>query len=579
MLPDSAESRAAMFRTLVSDRRMLIVLDNARTAAQVRPLLPGAGNCFVLITSRDSLTSLVVRDDAYRIDLDAFDMADSIDLIKRTLAQSAHDGDEEILMNLADLCGRLPLALRIATERISSDRSYSLEDLVESLSMERDRLDILATPDNDSTTAMKSVFDWSYKALPIEIARIFRICSLHPGPHFNVGAAAALSGVSVREVERSLEALISASLLERNGYAKTYHFHDLVRIFAQHCLMKDETAADLGESRRRECLWYVNATDAANRKLSPHRTPIDLRGLPSAVPVEGISTFEDALRWFEFERLNLMGVLKCAELSEMFDVVWKMATAAWSYYDLRKYLPDWIDSHELGLNCARRIGDVRGECRVRDNLGIAYREAGRLEDAAECLERALEQWRSTGFTYGEAATLDNLGCVYLEVGDLDRAQGYLESAILLNRRIDDRWGEARVMNNIGRVFLKRSNGEEAELRFAESASVYRQLNDIVGEARVVSNWGRALTLVQDHERAAAKFSYSLGLQRRVGDRHGEAETLRCFAELSMQQGDIPYAMEQLKQSMIIFRELGDPQEETIRRRLDELIGMYSSSVQ
>ena len=570
MLPETMALRAAMFRTLVADRRMLLILDNARTAAQVRPLLPGGGNCFVLVTSRDSLAGLVVREGAYRIDLDVLGMDEAIDLIKRTMGEPVSLDNDRLLMRLADLCGRLPLALLIAAERIAGRPAHDIEDLVESLGQEKDRLDLLATADDDSSTAIKSVFSWSYKALSTYTARFFRILALHPGPHFSAAAAAALVGESRREAKRGLETLIAASLLENSGTSERYHFHDLVRLFAQQCVMEHESVNSREQSLRRECLWYVNATDTANRRLSPHRTPIDLRGLPSGVPIEGISTFEEALNWFDFERPNLMGVMKAAAAAEMFDLVWKMATAAWSYYELRKYLADWTDSHELGLLCVQRINNIRGECRVRDNLGIAYRESGRLADAADCLERALELWRHTGFVYGEAATLDNLGCVYLDAEDFLRSREYLESALTLNRQIGDRWGEARVINNIGRVFLKLDNADDAILRFTEATDIYREVSDKVGEGRAVSNWGRALTSKGDYEEAILKFTYSLALQQHVGDRHGEAATLGFIADVSIRQDHISDAIEQLNKSMSIFRELGDPRAQAIQKQLDEL---------
>ncbi|MBQ1019794.1 tetratricopeptide repeat protein [Micromonospora sp. D93] len=570
ILPETTEARASMFRTIIAGRKMLLLLDNARTASQVRPLLPGQGDCFVLITSRDSLAGLTVREGAVRIDLGILTAEDSVALLKQTIGKTHFSASDLSLERLATLCGRLPLALRIAAERVTRDPNIGIDDLILSLARERDRLDMFATVDDDPSTALKSVFDWSYKALPPQQSRAFRLLALHPGAQFRIEVAAALTGQPISDVRRLVQALAAASLLEHSSAPDTYQFHDLVRAFAVHCVEEHETEDGRRISRQQECLWYVNATDSANRSIYPFRTPIDLRGLAPALPIHPFATFEDALRWFDFERGNLIYILRTAAELGMHDVVWKMATAAWSYYELRKYRRDWIESHELGLVGAKALGSIRGECRIRDNLGIAYREDGRLADAAACLEEALERWRDTGFTYGEAATLDNLGCVYMDASDLARSIRYFDDALILNRQLGDRWGEARVINNIGRARLRLGEAREATENFTDAAAIYRELNDRVGEGRTVANLGRSLTFIGDYDGAAVKLTYSRDLQREIGDRYGEAETLGYIAEIAIQQGRPSDAIKVLRHSMSIFRELGDANADITQARIDEL---------
>jgi tetratricopeptide (TPR) repeat protein len=567
-LPEETDQRSALFRTRVADRRLLIILDDARSAAQVRPLLPGAEHCFVIITSRDRLSSLVAREGALRLDLDVLELSEAVDVLQRIIPGALLARAE--LVQLATLCARLPIALRIASERIVSGTNQDIQELIMSLSEAHRRLSVLATSDGDPTTALNSVFSWSYNSLPPELARLFRFLGLHVGPYFTAASAAALEGATSHETLPRLAALVGGNLLERHGLVSAFQFHDLIRLFAYQCAMRDESDASRLDALDRQFRWYLHATDLANRALSPHRTPIDLSGLQCHVDLPRFDGFNDALRWFDAERPNLVAVVRAAFGLQMHDLVWKMATAAWSYYDLRKYRVDWIETHELGLVSVQTLGDDRGECRVRDNLGIAYRESGRLLDAGECLEVALEKWRALGQVYGEAATLDNLGCVYLDAGSPDRALRRFKEALTLVRQIDDKWGEARVQNNIGRVHLSTGANALAAGCFRVALAISWELNDRVAAARCLTNLGLSLVAAGDPTSGASALVDALQTRRAIGDYHGEAKTLCSLAEASIALGLRGAARAHLKSALVIFLSLEDPEAADVRYRLDEI---------
>jgi NB-ARC domain len=297
-IPAGLEARAALYRSLLHGRRILIVLDNANSAEQVRSLLPGSPTCRAVVTSRSRLPGLIARDGASRVIVDLLSQAEAIALLRDIIGNARVAAEPEATAELARQCAYLPLALRIAAERAVTHPHTTLADLTDELAVERDRLDLLATVDEeDETTAVRAVFSWSYHALPPEAARMFRSLGLHAGPDISAPAAAALTNITYAQARRLLETLVSMHLIEETARDR-YRFHDLLRVYAAERAKVEETDQDRRAAVRRVLTWYLHTGDAADRILNPHRhrIPLDHPEDVSSPPLE-FTSYGQALDW------------------------------------------------------------------------------------------------------------------------------------------------------------------------------------------------------------------------------------------------------------------------------------------
>ncbi|WP_344494705.1 transcriptional regulator [Streptomyces enissocaesilis] len=380
-IPPELDGRSALLRSTLAGRRVLVLLDNARDSAQVRPLLPGS-HCLVLVTSRNQLRGLAVRQGAYRVCLNWLSVEESVTLLAGVLGEDRIAAEPDAAVQLAGLCAHMPLALALAAERIhhlsgqgnrtGSEAGHSvlpLHDLVAELAVERDRLDLLSAGD-DETSAVRGVFSWSYDALDTAAAGAFRVLGLHSGPDISTEAAAVLIGVGTDQTRRLLEGLADRGLLERTSRYR-YRFHDLMRLYAAERAEAEESEPTRLAALHRVLSWYMHTADAAERILNPghqHRPPDP--------PEEGceplaFSSHEEALRWCETERANLMAAVRLAfEVGET-PSPGGSTTVLWGFLNLRKHRGDWIESHRVGLAAAQAQGDRYGEASVLTSIGLA----------------------------------------------------------------------------------------------------------------------------------------------------------------------------------------------------------------
>lgn len=267
-VPVEQERREAMFRSLLADQHMLLILDNAAHSAQVRPLLPGASGCLVVVTSRDDLSGLVVQQGALRVNLTTLPKRDAVALLRVATAQYRARDRRADLEELAGLCARLPLALRIAAERAAGRPSMPLGELIGDLRDESALWNVLTAEAEEGPDAMRSVFEWSYRALPGSAARLFRFLGLHPGNEFGLPAVAGLAGLEPSQARAQLDVLVGAHLLERRP-AGRYEFHDLLRAYAAEQVQREENEEDRHEVLGRCLSWYLHTADAAQRAIAP----------------------------------------------------------------------------------------------------------------------------------------------------------------------------------------------------------------------------------------------------------------------------------------------------------------------
>lgn len=488
-IPADLEVRQRMYRTRLAGKRMLVVLDNAATAEQVRPLLPGSDTCLVVVTSRNSLPGLVSHEGAHRIAVDVLSREEAVGLLAAAL------GDEvpaRILDQLAELCGRLPLALRIIAERLAASTA-SIIDLVEELEDERSRLCALS-PEDDSN-AVRAVFSWSYLALSAEDARTFRLLGLHPGPDISAAAADALVGGPARQ---SLQRLVSAHLLEAQG--KRYRFHDLVRLYAAERVRDDDEQLS---ALTRLVAWYVHTVADSQRVADPHYRRITPDPAPPGVTPLTFTTNEEVEAWFAQEHTTLVAVTRCANERGLDVPAWQLPALLTRHYMDNKRWKEWRSATYAGLDAVRRLGDTNGEAEILNSLGILYAQLGEPDESFACHARALALRRTLGDRHGECVSLNNICFPHKQAGRLEKAYEGLLEALAITREISYAGWLPTVLMNLAQTCGERGSWHEAlawcDERFALGAP--RGRGELVVRGEIYRGLGRVREAIQCLEAA------------------------------------------------------------------------------
>ncbi|HET6531724.1 MAG TPA: tetratricopeptide repeat protein, partial [Actinoplanes sp.] len=484
-LPLDADGRAARFRTEIAGRRMLVVLDNASSAEQVRPLLPGTPTCTVVVTSRDSLAGLVAVDGARRVDLDPLPLPDAVTLLRR-LVGGRVAAEPAAAETLAEQCGRLPLALRVAAELANTRPRGTLAELVDEFADEQRRLDLLDTG-GDPHSAVRAVLSWSYSALPDEAAAAFRLLGLHPAADFDRYAVAALAGVGIPDADRSIDTLVRAHLLHHTGPGR-YGLHDLLRAYAADLARTAEAEQVRHAALTRLFDGYLATAAAAADVLFPaerHRRPLIE---PAGGCGPAVTTPAAARAWLDAERHTLVAL--CAYTA---DSGWPTHATRLSAV-LYRYLTgghhsEAVAIHEAAHRAALAVDDPCAQALALTGLGTVQLLTGRYGPAAGHYRRARKLYRSVRDPGGEASTLTNLGILHARQGRHADAVEHHQQALQQYRRASDAPGQAGALTNIGSADWLRGRHAEAAEGFQRALALFREHGDQAGEARVRSNLG------------------------------------------------------------------------------------------
>jgi tetratricopeptide (TPR) repeat protein len=557
-IPAGLGEKAALYRSLLDGRRLLIVLDNANAAEQVRPLLPGSATCRVVVTSRSRLSGLIARDGASRVAVDLLPPAEAIALLRDVIGTARVAAEPEATVELAARCAYLPLALRIAAERAVTHPHATLAGLAGELAVLHDRLDLLATVDEgDEATAVRAVFSWSYQSLSSEMARGFRLLGLHTGPDISTPAAAALTDTTPAQARRLLETLVGTHLIEQTGRDR-YRFHDLLRVYAAECAKVEEIDHGCAAAVRRMLIWYLHTGDAADRVINPHRrrVPLDTPGV-TCVPLE-FATYDQALGWCEAERANLVAAIRQAAETDEHVITWQLPLALWGFFNLRKhYWADLISTHGIGLAAAQHLRDRRGEAWTWGALGMPYLDLGQYEEAADHFRHALSLCREIGDQWGEAVALVGLGASYFYRGRYEEAFEHSRRALPLCQEINDPWSRTFALLNIGGAHRKLQQFEDALDYFQRALDVARPALDRSGEAAALRSLGATYRDLQRFDDALEHFQRAHLVYHEIGDRWSEARTLLNIGDILQRLNQLEAAAESWRQALPIFEDLGD----------------------
>ncbi len=504
-VPSAPDEAAALYRSMLADRRVLVVLDNAHSAEQVRPLLPGGPQCLTAVTGRTSLAGLTARDGARSLALDLMPATDAVALLDRVIGDERTRAEPAAAAELATLCGRLPLALAIAASRLAVRPGLTVADQVAELRDAEDRLGALEI-EEDTASTVRAAFDLSYRALPTRAQDLFRLFALGPAPDLCAAAAAALCGERTSAVRPVLGRLTTAHLLTNEGRDR-YRMHDLLRLYAAERAAAETGAAERAAARERLYSWYLNHTDAAVRMLTPHRQRTGFPRPGSWYEPPGFATAAEARKWCESEHTHLMGVVREAAGHGLDDFAWRLPLALGGYFFVSPHLDDREEAARLAVGAARRCGDRYGEGHARNDLATALVTVGRLDDGLAELLRARSLLASAGDPVGEAVVIGNLGGHSLHTGAPERAREYFRQALaLLLSQPEDRrddWVIGVSETNLGLAAMLAGDTGEAGEHLYRALDRHRSTRDPVMESVTLFHLGDHHRRLGRPEQAAA----------------------------------------------------------------------------
>jgi tetratricopeptide (TPR) repeat protein/transcriptional regulator with XRE-family HTH domain len=551
-VPAEEDERATRYRSLLAGRRMLVVLDNAGSAEQVRPLLPSTPAC-VVVTSRDALAGLVARDGARRLDLDLLSDDEAIGLL-RTLIGSRVDADPAAAAELAARCARLPLALRVAAELAVTRPSASLADLASELADGQRGLNLLDAG-GDSGTAVRAVFSWSCRNLDVAAARAFRLIGLHPGPDLDAYAVAALTGTALGRATELLGQLARASLIR--GQADRYDMHDLLRSYARQLATAEDGKA--AERAALTCLFdhLVYTAALAMDAVFPAEASRRPRIAPPATPTPLLAGPVAARAWLDAHRPAFAAVAgHCAEHGWPAHAT-RLAAILFRYLDFGGYYQEALAVHGHASRAARSSGDLEAEAVALTNLGATSQRQGRRAEAAAQLERAATLAGQAHSPAVEARALSTLGNIDLRQGRYPQARHRHEQALALHRQAGSESGEGAALVNLGIVEMLEGRYRQAVDRYEQALALARRTGNEYNEAQALANLGDAYLRTGRYQQAAEHFSAARALYRHMGNKSGEAHTATSLGDIDRRQGRYHQATENLQEALATFREVAD----------------------
>ncbi len=559
VIPDDVASRSSALRSTLAGRRVLVLLDNARDEEQVRPLLPGTPLCPVLITSREMLSGLVIHHDATVVGLDLLTAEESVRLLRELVGPRV--GEETTAAErLVDLCGRLPLALRVVAANARVRTEAPLASLVEELVNERDRLEELDGPDPRS--APRGVFSWSYRRLPVDVAAAFRAVGVFPGRTFDANTIAAVSALSPRITVRYLRALVRVHLARE--VAGRFEMHDLIRLYAAELANEDR---DTHDARQRVLDYFVHTARHADELLEPYRYRVQLSG---AAPVPApFDDYDGAYTWFHTETANAVALCRLDD-PRLDTSRWLLACFFRGFFFLTKRTHEWIETHRLALAGAIRSGDRKAEAATRSYLGVALHEHGDDEAALVQYEIANRLFHEVGDEYGASNTLAQQAVAHRRRREFDQALRLTTKALAFYRKVGSVRNVAITIRSLGWIEMELGYLAEAEQHLTESLALYRQVGQgmVMDIARAHNALGQVLLRLGRYGAAEQSHRSAIKASSSCGSRFEEALALDGLGKVARAIGDHAAADAFVQDAVEILDEMGSPLASELRADLD-----------
>ncbi|MEV8437897.1 tetratricopeptide repeat protein [Actinosynnema sp. NPDC051121] len=559
-VPPDLDAQAALYRGLTADRRMLVVLDNAESAGQVEPLLPGGRSCVVVITSRRILSGLVTRHGARHVPLEVLPDDEALAALELRLGEPRLTAEPAAVTRLLTACRGLPLALAIVAGRAHTSPDLPLAHLAADI----EESGAAALDDDDPTASLPAVLATSYRALTDEHRHALWLLALAPGPDIGLTATASLTGLPPDRAARVLRALHEASLLDHHGPGR-HRLHDLIR---RHTV--DSTpglpAPERDRALRRVVDHYLHTAHHADRLLYPHREPLRLDPPTPGARIHRSADADEALAWFEAEHPNLVAASGAAAAAGRHHVVWQLAWALDTFHFRRGHRTDRVAVWQAALDAATHIADPAARISAHRNLGIAYAVLERSETAIGHLRLSLDLAERHDDPAQQARTHQMLGWAWQWGGDPRRALEHAEQALALHDRLDRPVLRADTLNQIGWYAARLDDHGTAHDRFRAALPLHRRHHNADGEATTLDGLGYVAHLRGDHRDAIAHYDQALALRRRLGHTYGEADILERLGHAHAALDDRDRADRVWREALARYEEQGrDHDAERVRR--------------
>jgi DNA-binding SARP family transcriptional activator/tetratricopeptide (TPR) repeat protein len=562
MIPPSVDERAALYRDLFAGRQMLILLDDAHDAAQVRPLLPGEPGCAVVITSRRRLTAL---DEAQAVPLDVLDQADAETLFCSIVAADRPLAEPGTLARIVQRCGRLPLAIRIAAARHRASPLQTLADLEARMS---DAHAVLTELEDDDRSVAAS-FNVSLTDLPADQRRSFALLAAHPGTDLEPGAVAALIGRPRAEAVRHLDALVARHLLTEHARGR-YRFHDLIAVFARRYALAAMPAVEQAAALRRIIDYSLRAAELADSLITPHRFRIPLDVADRTATLPPLHDYDTALTWLTAEQANLADACVAAGESGLDTSCWQLAYTLRGYYFLTKSWPPWIWTHQAALAAARRCGDVRAEAMTVSNLGLAHIEQGNHAVATTYYEDALRLFADVHDPHGEQTARANLAWIKFAAHKYTDFLRQIRPVLDFYRQTGAERNAAITQRGIGLAEAGLGHTDAAVTSLRQALDDFTRLGLHLDAVMTLNGLGEAYQQAGDLTRAVDAFESASVASKRYGSTFEHARARYRLGQLAADAGDPDQARRHWNQALEDYRRLGAPQAIDVRTRLAQL---------
>ncbi|SFR25040.1 NB-ARC domain-containing protein [Lentzea waywayandensis] len=561
-MPAGHDDQVALYRRLVAARNLVVLLDNARDAAQVRPLLPGHDGCAVVITSRNRMRDL---DGARVLDLDVLTDTEAVGLLTERVGAGPVTAEPAAVTRLITLCGGLPLALSIVGARAATDPHLSLGALADELANEQNTLDFLDT--GDPTTSVRAAFSLSCTRLSTAAATLFRLLGVHPGPDISAAAATSLAG---SDAGTALLELARANLVTNSK--DRYELHDLVRAYARELAGQVETRAAL----HRAVDHYLHSAHHADSLLGEDRRHFTIAAAQPGVSPELVADEEQAWQWFETENQVLIAMSALAA-AERFDVqAWQLPWCLHLYFDREARWREWNALLTTALQAAQRLGDDDAVARMHHLVAHTWFRFTDFDRCTAHLRSALKIYEQQGNKSGAARVHRSISTVFERQGSLEASTHHIRLAMALFTEVDDRMGLANAMGDLGWYLGVLGHHEEALRTCRDARDLHREHGNRFAEAETLDSIAYNLRALGDLTGAAHHYDLSVAAARASGNRYGIAVTLVSLGEVHEEMGDGQAAHRAWTEALQTFEDLGQPDADAVRAKLTALSAASSS---
>jgi DNA-binding SARP family transcriptional activator/Tfp pilus assembly protein PilF len=564
----SIEERAALFRSLADSKRILVVLDNASNAAQVRPLLPGSPDCLVVVTSRNQMAGLVAAEGATLISLDVLGHAEAHEMLARRLGRERVAAEPQAADEIIAACAGLPLALSIAVGRATAGRAKRpLAQLAAELRDARNRLDALE--EGDAATDVRAVLSWSYDQLSPAAARMFRMLGLHPGPDVSLSAAASLAGISRAEAGTALRELTRAHMAAEHLPGR-FTFHDLLRVYAADLAERHDPADERAAAVQRMLDHYLHTAMAAAQRFSPFRSPLRLAApQPGVLPAE-MADKDQAMAWFDAEAPVLLTLIEYARANGSDTHAWQIPWALGPFFNRRGRWRTYAASQRTALAAAQRLDDTLALAHAHHLLGHAQLQMSDYETAEPNFRRALDLFRELQDRANESVVLNGLAGMLEKQERYEEALAVALDALRMLKAAGHWWTQATLENGVGWLYAHLGQYDNALSHCQRALSLHRESGHRGGMADTLDSLGYIYLHLGDLAQAKAHYQQAIDAYREIASPFGEGNSLAGLGDVLLRGGDPDAARALYLQAAAILDTLPHPMADVVRGKLDDL---------